>query len=402
LVSVGLGAATAALLLVPLASDAPAAPASTGVSVPDRLAGYSYLTADLSDAPSGRALALYQHGFGVELGDYPQAIVLAAGGDVYRRLDAAEDRGGPETQGDPGPMLLSPDGLSVALGDHATRDPALGVVDLRTGAVADHPLPEARSVIPLAWSPTEEQVAYLADDRPTNPYSGSELVGSLFVLDLASGESRPVPGVGPTSAAAFSPDGRRLAVQQQEGLVVVDLANRTIHIPPRAGVLAGPAAWSPDGTLLALVGGPGLSFVDPAAAADADPAAGLTLDEPARQQLLGWTGRRAVAVFTSSDDVARIDSLPLDASAPRELTRIGDQGSFGVARMQLASALLQDVAVRPAGRPDRGPLPSWFRVGLGVGVGSMVTAAAAVVLRRRRRRRTGRAAAEPVPALSPR
>jgi dipeptidyl aminopeptidase/acylaminoacyl peptidase len=361
--------------------------------MPDRLAGYSYLTADLSNAPSGRALALYQHGFGVEFGDSPQAIVLAADGDVYRRLDAAEDRGGPATQGDPGPMLLSPDGLSVALGEHTTRDPRLGVVDLRTGVVTDHRLPGARSVIPLAWSPTEDQVAYLANDKPTNPYSGSGLEGALFVLDLRSGDSRPVPGVGQTRAAAFSPDGRLLAVQQQSGLVVVDLSTGTSHTPPRAGVLAGPAAWSPDGSLLALAGSPGLIFVDPAAAARAEPAAELALDEPDRQQLLGWTGQREVAVFTPSGDVVRVVSFPLDARAPRELTEIGNQGSFGVLRMQLASSLLPDIAVRDAGRPDRGPLPSGFRVALAVVVGLTVAAATAAVLHLLRRRRTARTTA---------
>ncbi|WP_107774289.1 hypothetical protein [Nocardioides sediminis] len=74
------------------------------------LAGYSHLTGNVSDSPPGPAVALYQHGFGVELLDFPQAVVLSASGDTYRRVDAAEGRAGPETQGDPAPMLLSPDG----------------------------------------------------------------------------------------------------------------------------------------------------------------------------------------------------------------------------------------------------------------------------------------------------
>jgi hypothetical protein len=398
---VGLGAAAAALILVPLATDTHARAASADVSVPDRLAGYSYLTADLSDAPSGRALALYQHGFGVEFGDFPQAVVLASDGDVYRRLDAAEDRGGAQTQGDPGPMLLSPDGLAVALGEHAARDPDLGVVDLRTGVVNDYRLPEARSIIPTAWSSTGEQVAYLAGDEPTNPYSGTRLVGALFVLDLRSRDSRPVPGAERAWGAAFSPDGRQLAVQLQGGLEVVDLATGASHALFPAAELAGPAAWSPDGTLLALADRSGLSFVDPAAAPGVEPEAELTLDDPERQQLLGWTGEREVAVFTSSGDVARVDSYPLDAGAPRELTQIGDQGSYGVSRMQLASALLPDIAVRGAVPPDRGPLPSTFRIGLAVVVGLMVAAMTSVVLRPRRRRLAATAAPAPAPAPPP-
>ncbi|MGZ5404068.1 MAG: hypothetical protein ACXWDL_05420, partial [Nocardioides sp.] len=105
--SLALGAASSMVLLLPLAVDVSAREAAVAVTLPDRLAGYSYLTGDVSEAPPGRVMALYQHGFGVEFMDFPQAVVLAADVDLYRRLDAAEDRSGPESQGDPGPMLLS-------------------------------------------------------------------------------------------------------------------------------------------------------------------------------------------------------------------------------------------------------------------------------------------------------
>ena len=91
-----------------------------GVLIPDR---------NVSEAPPGRAVALHQHGFEVEFMDFPQAVVLAADDDVYRRLNAAENRSGPEGQGDPGPMRLSPDGRWVALGDHNTSEANLELVD---------------------------------------------------------------------------------------------------------------------------------------------------------------------------------------------------------------------------------------------------------------------------------
>ena len=131
-VVVGLGAAALAVVLTGSDDGAPAEPGAA--AVPRQLAAYSHLTGNVSTSPPGAAVALFQHGWGVELLDFPQAVVLGAGGDVYRRVDVAEDRAGAETQGDPAPMLLSPDGTQVAVGDHDTQDPDVVVVDLLTGA----------------------------------------------------------------------------------------------------------------------------------------------------------------------------------------------------------------------------------------------------------------------------
>ncbi|OMQ14182.1 hypothetical protein A7K94_0218420, partial [Modestobacter sp. VKM Ac-2676] len=121
--------------------------------IPDRMAGYSYLTGDVSSSPPGRAVALFQHGFGVEFMDFPQAVTVGAEDDVYRRVDLAEDRAGAESQGDPAPMLLSPDGTRVVVGDHDSDRPDLAALDLGTGEVARYPLPQGRSAVPVAWSP---------------------------------------------------------------------------------------------------------------------------------------------------------------------------------------------------------------------------------------------------------
>src|SRR6478735_27244 len=349
--SVVLGASAAALVLLPLAGGAQARDEAASVSIPDRLAGYSHLMAGVSQAPPGQALALYQRGFGVEFMDTPQAVVLAAGDDVYRRLGAAESRGGAETQGDPGPMLLSPDGLEVALGDHDTRDADLGVVDLGTGDVTTHGLPSARSVIPVAWAPDGSRVAYLEGADPTNPYSGGPIVGDLVLLDLRSGEAVPVPGGKHASTAAFSPDGRSLAVQRGSGsggLAVVDLASGAVRGVLADGALAGPAAWSPDGHLLALSGWSGISFADPSGAR-----APAALDRADPDGFLGWTGSREVAVIEHPDaDHASITAYDLDGIASRQLTAVGNLGSYGIGRLQLASGLLADLQVRPAGPVD--------------------------------------------------
>ena len=355
--------------------------AGTAVALPDRLAAYSHLTGDVSNSPPGRALALYQHGFGVELGDFPQAVVLAADDDVYRRLDAAEDRSGPESQGDPGPMRLSPDGRWVALGDHDMPEASLDLVDLSTGDVIEHELPESRSVLPVTWSADGSQIAYVSGDQPTNPYSPASPIGDLFVLDLESGDAEPVPGGEGTGRAAFSPDGTQLAVQQSEGsedLAIVDLASSTVRALPHAGTLAGPNAWSPDGRLLAVARESSIGFLDVAGSRPSTP-----YDLALNQAVAGWVGEREVVLLDTHDDnVTRLVARPLEGGESRELTRIEGTSSYGVLYIQLASALLPDLETREAGEPDRGPLPTPFRIAAAVLVGLAVTILAARITRR--------------------
>ena len=376
------GAACGLVVLVLLTAGVGDRDAGTAVALPDRLAGYSYLTGDVSNSPPGRALALYQHGFGVEFMDFPQAVVLAADDDVYRRLDAAEDRSGPESQGDPGPMRLSPDGRRVALGDHDTSDAQLELVDLSSGDVVRYELPEApRSVLPVAWSADGSQIAYVSGDQPTNPYSPSSPIGDLFILNLESGDAEPVPGGDGAGMAAFSPDGREIAVQQYEGsenLSIVDLASSAVRALPHAVTLAGPNAWSPDGRLLAVEGQLSLAFLDVAGSRPSIP-----LDLDVDQSMVGWVGEREVVLLDYSDDnVTRLVARPIQGGASRELTRVEGTSSYGVFRVQLASALLLDLETRETGDPDRGPLPAPFRIAAAVLIGLAATILAARITRR--------------------
>lgn len=96
-------AAVLAITFLPSGARDAIADSSGSASLPDRLADYSYLTGNVSSSPPGRVIATYHHGYGVEMMDFPQAIAVAADGDIYRRVDLAESRGGPETQGDAGP-----------------------------------------------------------------------------------------------------------------------------------------------------------------------------------------------------------------------------------------------------------------------------------------------------------
>lgn len=366
-------------------------------SVPRELAGYSYLTGSVSASPPGPVVALFQHGYGVEFLDYPQAVVLGAGGDTYRRVDVAEGRAGGETQGDPAPMLLSPDGTRVAVGDHDTDDPDVVVVDLTTGETTTHPLPQGRSVISAAWSNDGRSLAILLSPEPTNPYSGGRITGDVGILDLTTDRTE-VLKEGTATAAAFSPDGTELALERSDDgdttLSVIDLASGSRRELPADGLLAGAAAWSPDGRLLAITtvkpsGAPpgvddpgipsGLSFVAATGDGGTTPEP-LSLDLFGPGRVLGWAGpdevmtvlNEAGADPTVGPEYLTLAGVPLDGSEPSTLMRIPDILSYGVGRFQLASAAADRLQVVDPDGLDRGPWPITWRVTLAVLAGLAV------------------------------
>lgn len=374
-------------------------------AVPEVLAPYSYVTGTVSSSPPGPAVALFQHGFGVELMDWPQAVVLGAGGDTYRRVDVAEDRAGAETQGDPAPMLLSPDGLHVAVGDHDTDAPDVAVVDLTTGDTSTYDLPLGRSVVPVAFSPDGGSLAVLLSDEPTSPYSGGRISGTVGVLDLST-ERTATLDVEDATAVAFSSTGS-IAVEHVggdgSGITVVD-ADGTIGEVAADGLLAGPTAWSPDGRLLALTtvdastaapgvdapGTPnGLAFVDPAdEGAEVPDPLPLPLAGPGR--VLAWDGDDEVVMLLADQgaDAATVSGVPLDGSEPRTLMRMEDLGSYGVGRFQLAADAGGRLEVVDPTGVDRGPWPVVLRVSAAVLAGLVGWLVTHLLLRAVRRRRT--------------
>lgn len=407
---VGACAAAAVFLAGPLLADG--APSTRGPAVlPDRLAGYSLLTGDVEDSPPGRAVALFQHGYGVEFLDFPQAIVVGWRGDAVRRVDEAEDRAGPETQGDPAPMLLSPDGRSVAVGDHDTDEPDLALVDLGSGGTTYHDLPEGGSIQPVAWAPDGRRVAYLVG-APTNPYRGRSPEQALAVLDLGTGRSEAVAD--DAVSAAFDPSGERLAVQHRRAgrgapapLTVLDLADGRSQVLSRTAALAGPSSWSPDGRLLAVVLGGGhtasrVTFLEADTGAQVPgPVLRLGRGMVGSAAVLGWTAPdEVVGVLPDDDgdddsgagdgpDTAWLAAVPVDGSAARPLTETSDLDSFGVGRWQVAQEALTDLEVRTVADVDRGPWPWPWRLVLAAAVGALAAWVTGRLLRRPPRRTDG-------------
>ena len=400
------GAVVAGIVVVLTGLGGSPAAAATP-AVPEVMAGYSHLTGSVSSSPPGPVVALWQHGYGVEFLDFPQAVVLGAGGDTYRRVDVAEERAGSETQGDPAPMLLSPDGTRVAVGDHDTERPDVVVVDLTTGETTTYALPAGRSVVPVAWSSDGETLASLVSDEATNPYSGGRITGEIALLDLPDDSAEVLELDGSATAAAFSPDGSELAVEQSGGVTVVDLQDGSRRSLEVDGVLAGPAAWSPDGRLLAVTtvepssapagrrrpGHPDGAVVrrpDRARPRRARTRCALDLTGPGR--VLGWAGSGEVLTVLAVEDAdpccgpdeQMLSGVPLDG------TRAAPAHADVRPRVLRRRPLPARVVGRrlPRGRRadgvDRGPWPWALRGVLAVAAGLLAWFLARVAVRRRR------------------
>jgi hypothetical protein len=204
------------------------------------------LQPNLVDAPNGPASVIVTGpgGFGANdvFGYDDRAIVVGRDG-LYRYVRAINGFNAGED------LLLSPDGRYLAgradlegvrFGETAPDwQSAAGIMDLTTGEVRTY-----RHGPPVAWSP---------DGRLLIGISQS-LVGRRCpckLLDPVSGAVTAVGASGATSVA-FSPDGRRLAIQVDSKLKIVDLSAEAETTVADLGVgwlLAGPGAWSPDGRL---------------------------------------------------------------------------------------------------------------------------------------------------------
>ena len=231
-------------------------------SLPDQFARRSVFTADLDQAPTGRAIALYSYG-NAELFHDSRSLVVGADADTYRRVPAIESRSSSD-QGMPS-ALLSPDGTRIAVGSNEVASDVV-LVDLATGRSREYPTNRPGSIRLLAWSPDGRYVAYrtspplptgqVPDDNclqtDVDEYAGSNLT-VLAVLDLATGESTGHLELGSVCRAAYGPDGR-LAVQAGRTIsILATSGERERQLPVPDGFdLVPDVAWSPDGARLVV------------------------------------------------------------------------------------------------------------------------------------------------------
>ncbi|MGN9808812.1 TolB family protein [Micromonospora sp. BQ11] len=305
---------------------------------------------------------------------------------------------------------LSPDGRWYV------RSGTGGLIDLRTG---DEQRTHRRGLRPLTWSPDGRQLlATRTNDDAVITYGpdGAQLndpakPDDLVTVDPWSGVERvlTVGTFASHAAASWSPDGSLLAVAgpvdpgqevaERHRLVVTDPAGGVrwqVDLAERR-TLAGPAAWSPDGRRVALLAYDGcqvctdtaelmrrawrIEYLDAATgrpAGDAVPVAGSAAE------LVGWRGADPVLERHSPDaDHERRHTALVAVTGGGEQVLLDSPG--GVTDLVVPRDLLDRAAYGgPASRPSPFAAPPWLLALLVVSAGLLGTALHRWSARRRR------------------
>lgn len=364
--------ATSALLVVlfiqvfALVTPVPAAQESHAV-LPDPFPPYSHLASTVERDPAGPALMTFTYGIGVEFMDVPRAVALGADGLTYRHLRTAELAGTADDQGDPGPLLLSPDGTAAAVGTTGGGG-RLTVVDLLTGDQHRWAIRPGSSVFPAAWSSDGSSVFVTTSGDAVNKYSGSrptgdwklhrvdrQAAGGGAVVTLPSDADRQA-----TLAALPGSEGLLVATGGVTELRTADGVTVTVADTGAPNRLE-PNGMSPDAQHLAtVVQGGSASSVEVLPFRDGRVAGSSPVSfEGDQATALGWLDESRVLVGTYDNDTnaLRLHLWELDVTTgvSRELV-VAQPGWTGASvwTISVAGDLLQGAAVEPVDGTDRG------------------------------------------------
>ena len=314
--------------------------------LPRVLGSSSVLARSANDAPAGPATMLVGYadlpGWG-DLAGGGQELAVGADGHGYRTLAAPA----PFTGITRTASLLSPDGTRALVGEAGGT---LRLVDLTTGRSRGFRLRGGGYTRALAFSPDGRYAVAGGTADPDSRWVTPAL------LDLRAGTDTPL-GRGPSSAAAFSPDGTRVAIQHDGGITVLDrdTGRGETALTDPGSQLAGAHAWSPDGRWLAMSGdaGGGTHFI-PAGPADPTPRLPRLADQT--ESFVGWASPTTII---ATDRTGTLVAQPLPAGPRRALTTLAG----GSLLEDIATTPLAALAAHPrtsAARPDYGPRPAWW------------------------------------------
>lgn len=249
------------VLLVVVAFHPVTAPTSAprAFGIPDRLSVPLWANS-VTGKPPGRVAVMFGGARFETHGITDTSRVIAVGPTGYRYTgywwDADEIHLGEVPH-------LSPDGTQLAWAEKSLR-----IVDFATGASRFLPLPypgnygtleepAVRHTEVLAWSPDGRSLA-IAEIVATDSGPYAWAWSGLGIIDVQTGTYRRLTTVeGKLTlgfAAAFSPDGQRIAYQSNDRLFVIDLNGTSISstaLKP-GELLAGKGAWTPDGSAIAI------------------------------------------------------------------------------------------------------------------------------------------------------
>jgi WD40 repeat protein len=179
--------------------------------------------------------------YGVSFSPDAKTVACGAADKVVRRIDIESGKVVTDFRAHADwvlATLFTLDGKTIVSGG---RDKAMKLIDVETGRFVDDINNPVEQILCMARHPTQEQVLYGGDLGVPRIYKISDNQGRTSGRNdtnlLVTFERQP----GPVSAAAFSPDGSRIAVGSIGEVRVYDAKG----IPPKPGMGATPESFKP-------------------------------------------------------------------------------------------------------------------------------------------------------------